>query len=242
MQRAVRSLICWEGAPQELLELLRLAVSWVTYHSVLWYCKAWENPTSSVTPFSTACWSGQLRARLKKLMTAVFRPDLGFGCEVSAFGRLQQDAEGGSVVRESGTTAPVLMVRILLCGCIQSVSISDDTEWPGKEKKSMSSGAFVWSAGQLLGWLGSCWLGWCSGRRALAPSRAVPQLEVTAGARCSRRKPTLPAWKKLWQSTFDNQPFKRVYYENTALLILWNSGFGSVWNVAFLSTLKAWIN
>jgi len=31
-------------------------------------------------------------------MTAVFRPDLGFGCEVSAFGRLQQDAEGGSVV------------------------------------------------------------------------------------------------------------------------------------------------
>lgn len=43
-------------------------------------------------------WS--IQSSSEKYIPAVFRPDLGFGCEVSAIGRLQQDAEGRSMVQE----------------------------------------------------------------------------------------------------------------------------------------------
>lgn len=192
MQQAVRvSLICWTGAPQGLLELLLCCdfprwLSGQRPYSVtlpaLGHSAALENHTSQQPcvlkwPSSEFIW--KIHA-CSVQMWAWFQ--LWSVCSWEALGCFQ------SYTRQTARRfCCVAVLEVSQFLTIQSDLDKRITAW-------MLELLF-----EALGWLSSCWLAWCSGRRALSLSRAVCQLEVTDGTSCSRQKPTMHAWKKLWQ-------------------------------------------
>lgn len=127
------SLIHGTGATPRLLELLLLCdfcsclSANLPLHSLALERAAGVRLMEVSTESSPALHSVQkwsLQRSCKKLTPAAFRPNISLGCKVVAMEKLQQDAEGRSVVQGQGTLssrpaaggpAYVVHLQILLC-------------------------------------------------------------------------------------------------------------------------------
>lgn len=125
-------------------------------------------------------------------------------------------------------------MRILFSEYFQCVSVPDDAEWPGKANNSMK---FIWSmSSSSVGSAPADLTGALAGGHSSWAELHVSLRSLMVHPAQGKNLPCVPG------RSFDNKPCKRVYYENTALLISWKQWIWIYLNVAFLSALKTWIN